>query len=342
MSSLLSLSRRQFIGSCLALSIGSYNSCLAAQTNSTNFVFLSDCHLSAKQSDTYKLTAESQLFLQNAIKQINRLQPDFVIFGGDQIDGSQQDDSDWQLFLDIAQSLECPWYFALGESDVSGPAFANKMISYGRDWRGHGLQNDFPYWSYDPAPGIHLIALDTSMPNSTTGNISDEQLNWLKNDLAIQNDSLVLLVSHHPLWSPAPFDQGFAAAQFLLPQAQAVRQILIESGKQILALSGHIYVSAMLQQNNISYISSAGLDVYPCVFKYFQLKDNQLTMKTCQIEYPALIKKAKEALRNSNFAANLSGNHPNKFISFAVGNHADQDTTLNLSKQDKAEAYGQH
>ena len=94
-----------------------------------------------------------------------------------------QTGSSFWIFM---QSLNCPWQFVLGEADVSGNNPVNKMHTYGRDWQGLGLNNSQPYWSYDQLPGVHLIGLDTSVADSTTGFISDEQLDWLKNDLAQQ------------------------------------------------------------------------------------------------------------------------------------------------------------
>ncbi len=79
--------------------------------------------------------------MQSAIRQINKLMPDFVVFGGDQVESPGDEENNWQLFLDIAQSLECPWHFVLGETDVSGNDPVNKMHIYGRDWRGRGLNN---------------------------------------------------------------------------------------------------------------------------------------------------------------------------------------------------------
>lgn len=336
MSNRFLIGRRNFLFSCLSLATSLLCDGLAkAETledlKPFSFVFLSDCHLSTSLSDSYKLTKESQLFLQEAVKQINLLSPDFVIFGGDQVDSPGEEDATWQLFLDIVQSLDCPWYFVLGEADISGVYPIDKMHTYARDWRGRGLSNSRPYWSYDPSPGVHVIGLDTGLANSTAGYLSDEQLDWLKKDLAQQNAVLTLLVSHHPLLPPAPFDQGPKADQYLLPQASLVQDILQSFTKPILALSGHIHTSKIERRANVWYISSPSLDIYPCAFRHFQVTPQRVIMQTCQINFPALVKKAKSNLLNSSLAFDLTSGHPHNFVNQTTGSRLDQNASMTLS-----------
>lgn len=333
MSNLFPISRRNFLFSCLAWNTYSLSGALALAESTPifkpfSFVFVSDCHLCAGVTDNYKLTNESRLFLQETIKQINLLKPDFIVFGGDQVDGPGDEDANWQFFLDIMERLDCPWYFVLGEADISGAYPVNKMHTYGRDWQGRGLNNSQPYWSYDPLPGVHLIGLDTSVPDSTTGYVSDEQLDWLKKDLAQQDKSLILLISHHPLLPPPPFNKDNAGAQYLLPQAGSVRDILTNYGKQTLALNGHIHISKIEQQNNVSYISCPSLDIYPCAFRYFQISPEKIDIQTHQVNFPALVKKAKSNLLSSSLAAQLTNNHPKQFVNLALGNRNDQNDSL--------------
>ena len=145
-----------------------------------SFAYISDVHLAMRQADSYEMLQESQLFLQDVVKTLNSEKLDFVIFGGDQVETPGKDDSNWQLFLDVVQSLTPPWTFVLGEKDVSGPRVVDKMKMYGGDWTSKGIKTEKPYWSQTPLPGVHLIGLDTSRANVPTGDISNEQLAWLK------------------------------------------------------------------------------------------------------------------------------------------------------------------
>lgn len=329
MSILSSLSRRKFIFSCLASTV--LSKAMASTSMHDNFapfsfVYISDCHLTTGLTDNFMLLQESQLFLQDAIKQINLLKPDFVIFGGDQVQGLGNNDTNWQLFLDVLQTLDSSWYFVLGESDVSGGYEpVNKMRSYGRDWKGRGLSNDAPYWSYEPAKGIRLIGLDTSQANTMTGNIAADQLEWLQQVLGKDSNAFTIIVSHHPLLAPPGFDIN---NPYLLPQAEAVRTILEKSGNQCLSLNGHIHCNKIQSKNNIWYISSAGLDVYPCSFRFFKVMPEHIEIESYQVKFLALIKKAKHNLLNSSLADSLYAGHPENFVRLVLGGHQDQNTSL--------------
>ena len=335
MSIIYSASRRKFIFSCFTGAIVPYAFAAApsgrafeTQTNSFesfSFAFISDCHLTSHLADNFVLLQESQLFLQEAIKQINLLKPDFVIFGGDQVQGVGDDDINWQLFLDIAQSLDCSWHFILGEADISGNIPINKMRTFGRDWKGKGLNNAEPYWSCDPIANLHLIGLDTSQANSVTGYIDERQIDWLKQDICRKKSAMSLVVSHHPLLSPGDF---YKDTNYLLPQAEAVRQILEKADGLVISISGHTHLSKIQWQNNTWYISSPSLDIYPCAFRLFKISPEEIEVHTYQVNFPALIKKAKTNLLNSSLATSLKSGKSSDFIRLAAGNREDQNAGI--------------
>ena len=125
-----------------------------------SFAFVSDVHLCDGVPDnSLKLTKESQVILQDIVKQINAMHLDFVVFGGDMVESPGKNDKNWQFFADVVQGLNCPWYFVLGESDVTGPPAVDRMRTYGVDFKGKGIDTTTTYWSHDPIEGepLHLI-----------------------------------------------------------------------------------------------------------------------------------------------------------------------------------------
>lgn len=302
-----------------------------------SFAFISDCHLVTGVPDSFKLTQESQLFLQDAVKQVNSLAPDFLIFGGDQVDALGDDESNWQLFIDILQSLNCPWSFVLGERDVSGTMPVDKLKTYGRDWKGKGLTGDKSYWSQDLLPGVHVIGLDTSKANSVAGELSSEQLDWLQQDLNNNKRGIVIVVSHHPLLPPAPYDGGPPWDDYTIPSGASAREILNSSTNVRLAVSGHVYVSKVEREKDIWYVSSPALDVFPCAFRLFRVAGDGITVETYQIGYPALIKKARNTLAASSLALHYNDAHPADFLDLAEGDRLDQDVHLPFARGAAAE-----
>lgn len=314
----------------------------AQVTKPFSFVFVSDCHLITRVPDSFKLTQESQLFLQDAMKQINRLAPDFVIFGGDQVDAIGEDEANWQLFIDIVQTLNSPWSFVLGERDVSGNVPVDKLRTYGRDWKGKGLAGDQSYWSQDILPGVHLIGLDTSRANTTVGDLSSDQLAWLQADLDANKKGIVIVASHHPLLAPAPFDGGPPWDDYVLPQGATAREILNSSRYVRLAVSGHVYVSKIERERDIWYVSGPALDVFPCGFRYFRVDQTGISVETYLVDYPALIKKGRNTLAASTLALHYNNNHPAAFLDIVEGSRQDQNGYLPFSKNGTIEPIKRH
>lgn len=302
------------------------------------FAYVTDTHVVHGKPDSYLLLQESQLFLQDCIKQLNGEKLDFVIFGGDQVETPGVDDANWQLFVDCAQVLSCPWSFVLGEKDVSGNPPVDKMKLYGPDWKQKGIQTDKPYWSQSPLPGVHIIGLDTSRPESTAGDVSNEQLDWLKKDLSNNAGKFTIVFSHHPLLAPPPFDAGPPWDDYVTTNGASVREILAGSKDVRLAINGHLHVNKVEQEAAIWYVSSASLDVYPCSYKIFRITPQVIQMESYQVSYPALIKKARQQLDGSTIAFKYNEQKPTAFADLAVGGRIDNMALLPLTPGQPAQA----
>lgn len=331
------VSRRTFLytaitcGVLSALSLSDMEAMAQAPVPEFSFAFVPDVHLATGMGDSLRLLQESQLFLQDAVKSINEEGVDFVLFGGDQVESPGRDDSYWQLFIDVVTNLQAPWYFILGESDVSGSAIVDKMRTYGPDLKGRGLTANQSYWSLDPLSGVHLIGLDTSNPNSDTGKLSREQLAWLKQDLQSNRGKFTVVASHHPLLAPAPYDSGPPWDEFIVEQGAEAREILGASRNVRLCVSGHIPVNKIQKERDIWYASCPSLAVYPCQFKIFRVGARGISMETYQVHFDALVKKAKRILGGSRVAFQYSTTKPLTFLKVAEGNDIDRFALLPLT-----------
>ena len=326
------LSRRTFmlaLSSLLAL--GSIPGQAEALSDFTpfSFAFISDVHLCINQPDGLALLQQSQLFLSDVVKQLNLRQLDFVIFGGDQVEGPGKDDVNWNLFIDCLQILNAPWYFVLGEADVSGRAVVDKMLEYGPDFKGRGLTTGKPYWSADPAAGVHIVGLDTSKQNTTTGDISAEQLKWLKSDLEANKDKFTIAFSHHPLLAPPPYDSGPPWDDYMVPQGASAREILAEARNVRLCVSGHVPINKIQKEGAVWYVSAATLAIYPCEFKIFTVSPESIRVETHQVSFDAIVqKKAKKIMETSRLAFQYSSTKPQTFLKLAEGEDLDRNAML--------------
>lgn len=324
------ISRRSFLLGAIATTV---LPCLPGNAQQSfspfSFAFVSDIHLTHGVPDGFVLTNESQLFLQDVVAKLNQQKLDFVLFGGDQVHGLGKDEENWQLFLDIAQGLNAPWSFVLGECDIAGSDPVNKMRSFGPDWRGRGIETDAPYWSHSPLPGVHLIGLDTSQPGSTSGYVDAQQLAWLKNDLQKNADKFTVLVSHHPILNPPPF----RAAQeqltdYLLPNGQEVFDAIYAANSVNMALSAHLYVNQLGRGGKTWFITNPGLVTYPCAYKIFHVTPENITMETHQVSFPALIKKAQDLLYTYPLAKRIAMPKGTNFMMYAKGKDSSWNSTL--------------
>lgn len=300
-----------------------------------SFAFVTDVHLANNIEDSFELVHESQLFLQQLIKELNAERVDFVMFGGDQVQTIGKDECNWNLFLDCLQPLNSAWSFVLGDKDVSGPIPVDKYKTYGRDWKLVGVQGENAYWSQNPkgVPDIHVVGLDTSLPNTTLGGMSKKQLDWLKGDLEANKDKFTMVFCHHPLLPPPPYDGGPPWDEYVIPDGGAVREVLGGFPNVKMVVSGHVHVSKVQVERDIWHISSPSLAVYPCAYRIFHVSPDMVTMETRSIDFPALIKKARKELAGSILAQRFNQADPNSFVQVVDGQREDRDALIPMRGQ---------
>jgi 3',5'-cyclic AMP phosphodiesterase CpdA len=328
------LSRRKFLlgmaGLSLSLSFGEAHAYTPFEP--FTFAFVTDIHLVNGKPDSYKLLQESQLFLQQLVKELNDEPIDFIMFGGDQCENIGRDQANWQLFLDCIQGLNAPWSFILGEQDISGDYGVDKMKTFGPDWKSRNIETTTPYWAHTMSqnPGVHVIGLDTTLPNTTTGGVSPRQLEWLKKDLTANKKLFTIVFAHHPLLPPPPFDGGPPFEEYVIPDGGAVREVLAGFPQVKMVISGHVHVSKVQQEGNIWHISSPSLDVYPCAYRVFRVTPDAVTMETRQIGFPALVKRARKLLIDSNLASKYERGNPEAFVELVEGAREDSDALISF------------
>lgn len=118
-----------------------------------------------------------------AIEEITAIDPAAVVAKGDLTTNGTDDE--YQQFL-----------------DHYGAAFGQRLVHVrGNHDAYHGADfAAFPHQRVD-LPGVTLAVLDTSVPGSPAGALTDDQVDWL-DDLAARADRPVLVFGHHHPWSP--------------------------------------------------------------------------------------------------------------------------------------------
>ena len=128
-----------------------------------------------------------------AVAEIARLRPDFVITVGDMIEGYTNDttilNQEWDEYLSLIAPIRCPVYFTPGNHDIT---FDGMQATYEK-------HIGRPYYSFDWQQ-LHIIILDNSRWDKISG-FPAEQLQWLETDLETTSpDQKTLVFMHKPYW----------------------------------------------------------------------------------------------------------------------------------------------
>ena len=159
--------------------------------------------------------------MSEAVEKLSKHNPDIILHVGDIVESVRNINSysdyeaNFQKAVSIMNRFDKPWLVAIGDHDVAPPEF--KALSEDRSREKWFLDlcqqtqlpiTDNPYYSYD-YKGYHFISL-YSLENLHTdprwgsiflNEISDQQLEWLKDDLdQHKNSTGIVVLVHHPHW----------------------------------------------------------------------------------------------------------------------------------------------
>ncbi len=129
-----------------------------------------------------------------AVRQINLLQPEFIMSIGDLIDGYGADEAElnrqWDEFDAMTAKFDAPFFYTPGNHDIKTKGMQDVYLKrYG--WHGR------THYSFDYR-GCHFIVLDSASSLTIKG-FHEKQLAWLADDLAAAKDAKhIFIFLHHP------------------------------------------------------------------------------------------------------------------------------------------------
>lgn len=242
---------------------------LFSQTKSADeitFVFMTDIHIQPERNAIEGF--------KKAIQKVNELKPDFVITGGDLIMDAlavnyERADSLYNLYKETIKLLKAPVYNTIGNHEIFGwyqksgvsrehPEFGKKMYQnrIGKTYYSFTLKN------------IKVFILDSieELPEKGRyyGFISQEQLNWLKDEVSKTDTSMTLIISTHiPLLTTFSQIRNGAIAT-------NERGLVVENSKDVfeifkkhnlrLVLQGHLHFFEDVNiQNKIRFITGGAV-----------------------------------------------------------------------------------
>ena len=282
----LKLSRRDFIsrtalfagGLWTGLRVADANAAAPSPAGPLRFVFATDSHLMV--GDRLR-SAEGIIAAFAAIESITP-KPEFILFGGDLTHESPQLDfpAAEQLldrFLEIwKDQTGLQTYFTFGNHDLVGTQNASVNRTdprFGKGLYRMRLSLDRDYYTFRKA-GWRFIVLDDVVPHpdgSYVGEFVQEQLTFLRTELATDPGAPTILVGHIPSVSVLP-SLGEAGkttdratvietpASLVAHNAVQLRDVLVDTRANVRAvLAGHLHHLEQIQIDGISYINGGAI-----------------------------------------------------------------------------------
>ncbi len=206
-----------------------------------------------------------------AVKQINKLNPDFVVICGDLVNDSN--DSSFSDFKEIMGGFKMPCYTAPGNHDV-GNIPNDSTLSYYRETIGKD------YYKFQNK-GYSFIVTNSQLWKANVENESEKHDNWFKKTIRDKSvsDNPVFVIGHYPLYIET------------LEEKEAYYNIPLTKRKEILNLfkqnnvkaylTGHTHETVINNYENIQLISgsstSKNFDKSPLGFRVWKVRLDTIT-----------------------------------------------------------------
>lgn len=273
------MQRRKFIQNISLLSATAavpLTTVASAESNSKHFsiAFISDIHV--------KPTEVAEAGMMRAISNVNSLpkKPDFIINGGDCVMDALAADkiktqAQWDVFNRImAAGNKLPVKNCIGNHDIWGWHLKEKEEIkadelYGKNWWLKQTGYEKTYYSFSHK-NWRFIVLDSVQENKGgyIALLDDVQFDWLENELSINKEEFICIVSHIPIIS-------FCSAMFskdMLPNGdwKISRALLHTDARKIkdlfkkypgikACLSGHIHLQDEVNYLGIKYFCNGAV-----------------------------------------------------------------------------------
>jgi 3',5'-cyclic-AMP phosphodiesterase len=212
-----------------------------------NFVQISDSHIGFNKDPNHEVTKT----LQEAVDKINALadEPAFVIHTGDitHLSRAEEFDTAAQILKGVKTSKV---FYVPGEHDVFTDDGQLYRERFGQGTKGLGWQS----FDYD---GVHFVGLinvlnlkqgsGTGLGGNGFGQLGQEQLAWLKNDVQrLSSSTPVVVFAHIPLWTIYP-EWGWGT-----DESEQALSYLKRFGS-VTVLNGHVHQIMQKVEGNVVF-----------------------------------------------------------------------------------------
>jgi len=190
---------------------------------------ISDTHILAPESDHPAAELRGDC-LRRTVADVNRQQPDAVIFTGDTVQHGQPDE--YARLRGLLAPLEAPLYLVPGNRDDK-----NEMRAAFGDFSYLKITGEFLHYvieDYD----TRLVGIDSTLAGERKGRFCERRQAWLDKTLSERPDRATLLFIHHP---PFDVDDHYVGGYRRPEEATALERIVNRHPQVIGLLCGHVH-----------------------------------------------------------------------------------------------------
>ena len=202
-----------------------------------SFVQISDSHIGFNKAANQDVTGTLKL----AIDKINGLPatPDLLLHTGDITHASKA--AEFDTAQELVKGVKAgATFYVPGEHDIATDDGAMYLERFGKGAQGKG-------WYSFTHKGVHFVGLNNCQQVDAMGKLGEDQLKWLKADLAAQSASTpIVIFAHIPLWMVYP-EWGWGT-----PDAAEALASLKRFGS-VTVLNGHIHQVVQKVEGNVAF-----------------------------------------------------------------------------------------
>jgi predicted MPP superfamily phosphohydrolase len=207
---------------------------------------------------------------EQAVKQINDLNPDFVVICGDLVHNAV--DSSFADFNRIKMGFNMPCYPVPGNHDVGNKPDAKSLAYYRKT-----IGND--YYAFENK-GVSIVMTNTQLWKEEVEKESKKHDQWFERTLDSigRNKLSSLVVGHYPIFIKSPDEQE---EYFNLPMDDRKKILgLFKKNKVQAYLSGHRHETIINTNENVQFVSgettSKNFDGKPMGFRLWDVSLDSL------------------------------------------------------------------
>jgi len=222
-------------------------------------------------------THDVQTFNQ-AVEQINEIEPDFVIICGDLV--HHANDSSFKDFNNIRKGFSMPSYCAPGNHDIGNTPNDSSLVTY-RNTIGPDYYN-FQHKGYS------FIICNTQLWKVHVENESEKHDTWFKETLIKTKEETqhAFVVGHHPLYLEESDEEENYYNLALNKRKELLT--LFEQQNVVAYLSGHTHKSTINKYNQIQLVTgettSKNFDDKPMGFRVWTVAEDSIRHRFLALE----------------------------------------------------------